>query len=75
MEIFREGIKMEEKVVKKGFFNKLWYSITKFEQYPAMAMEGFKRALTYLIILTAFVTIFVTLGSIIQMKILRNCFV
>lgn len=61
---------MEEKVVKKGFFKKLWYSITKFEQYPAMAMEGFKRALKYLIILTALVTIFVTLGSIIQMKIL-----
>lgn len=61
---------MEEKVVKKGFFKKLWYSITKFEQYPEMAMEGFKKALKYLIILTAFVTIFVTLGSIIQMKIL-----
>ena len=66
---------MEEKRVNNNnFFKKFWYSITKFEQYPVMAMEGFKKALKYLVILTAFVTIFVTFGSIIQMKILVEDF-
>lgn len=58
----------KEKVVKIGFFKKVWYSITKFEQYPTMAMEGLKRAIKYLVMLTAIVTIFITLGSLIQMK-------
>lgn len=59
-----------KKEVKINFFKKVWYSITKFEQYPTMAMEGLKRAIKYLVILTAIVTVFLTLGSVIQMKIL-----
>jgi len=59
---------MEEKVVKIGFFKKLWYSITKFEQVPAMAAEGFKRALKYLIGLTAIVSVFAMIGSVLEMK-------
>ena len=59
---------MEEKVVKINFFKKIWYSITKFEQYPTMAMEGLKRAVKYLILLTAIVTLFVMVGSLLQMK-------
>ena len=34
-----------KKEVKINFFKKVWYSITKFEQYPTMAMEGLKRAI------------------------------
>jgi len=59
---------MEEKVEKVSFFKKIWYSITKFEQYPTMAMEGLKRAIKYLIFLTAIVTLFVMVGSLLQMK-------
>lgn len=61
---------MEEKeeVVNINFFKKVWYSITKFEKYPAMATEGFRRALTYLIILTAIVTVFAMIGSLLQMN-------
>ena len=58
----------KEVVTKTNFFKKVWYSITKFEQYPSMATEGVGRAIKYLIILTAFVTIFITLGSLIEMK-------
>ena len=59
---------MEEKVEKINFFKKIWYSITKFEQYPRMAMGGLKRAIKYLILLTAIVTLFVMIGSLLQMK-------
>lgn len=55
---------MEEKVVKISFFKKVWYSITKFEQYPTMAMEGLKRAIKYLIILTAIASVFMMLCSL-----------
>lgn len=56
----------KEKVVNKKFFKKVWYSITKFEQYPAMAMEGLKSAIIYLIILTAIVSLFAMIGSLIE---------
>lgn len=58
----------KEEIVNINFFKKLWYSITKFEQYPAMATEGLKRAIKYLITITAIVTVFVTIGSVLQMK-------
>lgn len=58
----------KKEVTKINFFKKVWYSITKFEQYPAMAAEGFKRALKYIITLTAIVTIFMMFGSILEMK-------
>lgn len=32
-----------------GFFKKIYFSITKFEKYPAMAAEGVARAFKYLI--------------------------
>lgn len=62
----------KEETVKINFFKKIWYSITKFEQYPAMAVEGFKRAMGYLVMLTAIVTIFITIGSILQLKTVVN---
>lgn len=61
-------MKEKEEVVNKNFFKKIWYSITKFEQYPAMAAEGFTRAIEYLIILTAFVTLCGVIGSVLQMN-------
>ena len=61
---------MEEKeeVVNINFFKKVWYSITKFEQYPAMATEGLPRAIKYLVTLTIIVTIFAMIGSLLQMN-------
>lgn len=62
----------KQKVTNINFFKKLWYSITKFESYPAMSAEGVKRAIKYLIILTGIVSIFVMIGSLLQMKNLIN---
>lgn len=61
-------MKEREGVVNINFFKKVWYSITKFEQYPAMATEGVARAIKYLITLVAIVTTFVMCGSLVQMK-------
>ena len=62
-------MKQKEEVVNINFFKKVWYSITKFEQYPAMATEGVKRAIKYLMMLTAILAIFTTIGALLQMKI------
>lgn len=51
-----------------SFFKKVWYSITNFEQYPAMATEGLPKAIKYLVIITAIVTIFAMTGSVLQMN-------
>lgn len=59
---------MEQKVKNKSFFKKVWYSITKFEQYPNMAMEGLKKAVKYLIMLTALVSVFSMVATLIQLK-------
>lgn len=61
---------MEEKeeVVNVNFFKKIWYSISKFEQYPAMATEGLWSAIKYLTILTIIVTIFLMIGSVLEIK-------
>ena len=58
----------ESKELKNiGFFKKLWYSITKFEKYPDMAIEGFSSAIKYLFIITAIITVFSTISSLIGM--------
>jgi len=67
-------MKEKEKVVKLSFFKKVWYSITNFEKYPTMAVEGLKRALKYLVMLTAIVTVFITLGGLIELKLLVDDF-
>ena len=61
---------MEEKeeVVNVNFLKKIWYSISKFEQYPAMATEGLWSAIKYLTILTIIVTIFLMIGSVLEIK-------
>ena len=51
-----------------NFFKKVWYSITKFEKYPAMAIEGLKKGIKYLIALTAIITVFVMILTVLQMK-------
>ena len=48
----------KEIIIKKGFFKKAWYSITKIEKYPEMATEGVPKAISYickLIILLAII--------------------
>ena len=63
----------KNKVKNINFFKKIWYSITKFEQYPAMAAEGIKTATRYLIILISIVTIFAMAGSLLQTnKLMKN---
>lgn len=57
----------ENKTNKINFFKKVGYSITKFEKYPNMAAEGTNRAIKYLMIVVAIVTIFLTIGSIKEM--------
>lgn len=61
---------MEEQnnITKINFFKKVWYSITKFEMYPSMAAEGIKKAIKYLIILSAIVTVFISVEALIQGK-------
>lgn len=58
----------KQKVEKNNFFKKAWYSITEFEQYPTMAVEGLKRAIKYLAILMAIVSIFIMINSLLQLK-------
>ena len=59
---------MEENKTKNIiFFKKLWYSITKFEKYPEMAAEGIRSAIKYLIIISFIVSIFISIGSTIEM--------
>lgn len=64
----------ESKELKNiSFFKKVWYSITKFEKYPDMAIEGFSSAIKYLFILTAIITVFSTISSLIEMhKLVEN---
>jgi len=61
-----------EEVIKISFLKKVWYSITQFEKYPEMALEGIKRAVKYLIFLTAIVSAFILIGSLLQLKDLVN---
>ena len=66
-------MKEKEEVVNINFLKKVWYSITNFEQYPVMATEGLLRAIKYLTILTAIVTVFTMISSLLQMnKVIDN---
>ena len=38
---------IREKFFKMNFFQKVWYSISKFEKYPEMAALGVKKAILY----------------------------
>ena len=52
------------RVVKIGFFKKVWLSITKFERYPEMATEGVGRAFSYLLKLMLIFCFFIVLGML-----------
>lgn len=51
----------KEEFLKLNFFQKIWYSITKFERYPEMAALGVKKALIYFTELMAVFSILFTL--------------
>ena len=40
--------KVKEQFFKMNFFQKIWYSISKFEKYPEMAALGVKKSIIYL---------------------------
>ena len=54
----------EFKVVKIGFFKKVWLSITKFESYPEMATEGVGRAISYLFKLMLIFSAILVIGMV-----------
>lgn len=54
----------EIKTKKMNFFKKVWYSITKFEKYVEMSLEGTNRAIKYLVqIVSIFVLIIAIVGT------------
>ena len=59
---------MEKKVEKISFFRKMWYSITKFELYPDMAIDGLKNAIKYLVILSLIISAFMIICELHEMK-------
>lgn len=54
--------------VTKGFFKKLYKSVTNFEQYPELASQGTWSAIKYLITLMLFFTIIMVVGLIFQFR-------
>ena len=56
----------DSKTFKKGFFKKVWYSITKIEKYGEMAAEGIPRAIKYTIKLALIISAIIALGSVYQ---------
>ena len=52
--------KIKQQFFKMNFFQKVWYSISKFEKYPEMAALGVKRALLYFTELILIVSIIFT---------------
>lgn len=57
---------IDEKILKAGFFKKVWYSITKIEKYPNMSAQGFGKAVSYLAKIVAILAIIVSLGMVYQ---------
>ena len=60
----------DEKKQKKdnNFFQKVYYSITKFEKYPDMAAEGTASAFKYLCLIMLIFSIIVSIGLVIELK-------
>lgn len=48
---------------KMNFFKKVWYSITKIEKYPEMSAQGLGKAIGYLSILVAIITLIICIGT------------
>lgn len=51
----------KEKFMNLNFFEKVWYSITKFEKYPELAALGVKKALIYFTEIMAIFSILFTI--------------
>ena len=51
---------IKQHFLKMKFFQKVWYSISKFEKYPEMAALGVKKALVYFTELIIIVSIVIT---------------
>ena len=47
---------------KKGFFKKIKMSLVNIERYPELAVEGFPRAISYLVKIVAILTIVICIG-------------
>lgn len=63
----KEEQKIEEtKLIKKGFFKKVWSSIVRIEEYPEMAAQGVGKAISYLVKIIAILAIILCLGIIYQ---------
>lgn len=56
----------KDTIKKRGFFKKVWDSITKIEKYPDMAAEGIGRAFSYLCKIVAILAIVLCLGMVYQ---------
>lgn len=56
----------DSKILKKGFFKKVWYSIFKIEKYGEMAAEGVPRAIFYTIKLALIIALITAIGAIFQ---------
>lgn len=52
-----DEINNEEPKKQMGFFNKVWWSITKIEKYPELASEGLWRAISYLFVLSVILSL------------------
>lgn len=59
----------KKEVTKMNFFKKIWYSITKFEQYPTMATEGAKSATKYLVLFSIIISIIMMFCSLYEIRI------
>lgn len=56
----------EKKIKKENFFDKVWNSIVKIEKYPAMAAEGFGKAIMYISKIVAILSVVIGLGMMYQ---------
>lgn len=57
-----EGKEVKPKKIK--FYKKVWYSITKFDKYLEMGLEGVRRAIKYLMQITAIFALIIALIGI-----------
>ena len=57
----KESNKGDTQLLKKGFFQKVWFSIDKIERYPELSAEGFGSAIKYLAMLILFIAIISTI--------------
>ena len=54
--------------IKIPFWKKIWYSITKIEKYPEMSAQGFGKAVGYLALIVAILTVVICIGVVYQLN-------